>query len=185
MALKQPLPVSFWGAIYLCLVAIFAPGKFNKLDEEDRASLETRPNATARYRIDYVRRALFYSLALVLASGLVGVVLGNIACRCIGKSDVWVTTLQVVGAGLVLWATLAIPRVGNSDIRKRHPYRARQPVDLPITILPGNNHTRDVRSVDLMQLMRNAGDDHKRTLYGGGARLTNVLTLVPSREAES
>jgi hypothetical protein len=62
----------------------------------------------ARYRIDHVRRALFYSLALVLASGLVGVVLGNVACHCIGKSDVWVTTLQVVGAGLVLWATLAV-----------------------------------------------------------------------------
>ena len=108
MALKQPQPVSFWGAIYLCLVAIFALGKFNKLDEEDRASLETRPNVTARYRIDHVRRALFYSLALVLASGLVGVVLGNVACHCIGKSDVWVTTLQVVGAGLVLWATLAV-----------------------------------------------------------------------------
>ena len=117
MALKQPRPVSFWRAIYLCVVAIFSPEKFEKWDQEDRADLETRPNATARYRIDWVRRALFYSLALVLASGLVGVVLGNIACRCIGKSDVWVTTLQVVGAGLVLWATLAVlagPRPSTS-----------------------------------------------------------------------
>jgi hypothetical protein len=117
MALKQPRPVSFWRAIYLCVVAIFSPEKFEKWDQEDRADLDTRPNATERYRIDRVRRALFYSLGLVLASGLIGIVLGSVACRCIGKSDSCVTTLQIIGAVIVLLAAItgvAGPRPSTS-----------------------------------------------------------------------
>jgi hypothetical protein len=91
------------------LVPCHRSDHLEQLDQrQDEEALRTAVMSLARYRIDWVRRALFYSLGLVLASGLVGVVLGYIACRCIGKSNVWVTALQVVGAALVLWATLAV-----------------------------------------------------------------------------
>jgi hypothetical protein len=108
MALKQPRPVPFWRAVHLCFLAIFSPRRFDKYEQPDLIDLETRPNATERYRVTKVQRAFLHSLGLVLASGVVGLVLGTIACHYIGKSDLGVATLQTVGAALVLWATLAV-----------------------------------------------------------------------------
>jgi len=107
MALKQPAPVSFFRAIYLCAIAIVAPSKFEKLDSADRASLESRPNDT-RKPADHLRQALFRSLFLVLLSGLVGLILSELTCRLFGPSKSWLAALQVLGAMILLWATLAV-----------------------------------------------------------------------------
>jgi len=108
MALKQPQPVSLWKAVYLCAMAIVSPARFEVFAEKDAADLDTRPDAAPRYRATVLRHAFLRSLVLVGASGLVGLIFGAVACRFVGKSDLWITTLQTIGALLLLWATLFV-----------------------------------------------------------------------------
>jgi hypothetical protein len=73
--------------------SIVSPAKFEKFVEEDLIDIETRPDAKPRYRASVVQRAFFRSFVLVLTSGIVGLVLGILACRFFGKSDVWIMGL--------------------------------------------------------------------------------------------
>ena len=108
MALKQPQPVSPWKAVYLCALAIVSPARFEVFAEKDVADLETRPNAAPLYRATVLQHPFLHSLFLVVASGLVGLILGAVTCRFVGKSDLWITALQTIGALLLLWATLFV-----------------------------------------------------------------------------
>jgi hypothetical protein len=108
MALKEPRPVGLRKAIYLCGLAIIAPSRFDALEREDSLALKAQPDANPSYRVLFVRRALLSSLLLVMAAGATGFLLGVLAGQYIGQSSPSVATLQVVGATILLWATLAV-----------------------------------------------------------------------------
>ncbi len=108
MALKQPSPIGFFQAVYLCVLALMAPKHFDKIEKQDSLTLETGPNATSPTRIAKVRSALIGSLYLVVASSLVGIVVGYLAHKLFGRSDKAIAILQIVGAGTLLWATIAV-----------------------------------------------------------------------------
>jgi len=107
MALKKPTPVSPFRAIYLCAIAILLPSKFDALERENSKGLETAPNDD-RYRVQHIRQGLFESLIWVIASGAIGYVFGILLCRVVGRYDFLIAAFQVVGAMLLLWATLAV-----------------------------------------------------------------------------
>jgi len=108
MALKQPIPVSFPRACYLCAVALVAPVRFSEIEKADSELLEKAPNADAQYRISKVRNAFLASLGIVIGSALIGSLLGWGAYRLFGRCAEANGVLQVVGAGILLWATLAV-----------------------------------------------------------------------------
>ena len=70
------------------------PSKFDALEREDSKKLETAPNDDS-HPVQHVRQGLFESLIWVIASGTIGYVFGIVLCK-------------VVGAMLLLWATLAV-----------------------------------------------------------------------------
>ena len=109
MGIKQPNKVSIARAIYLCAVAIVAPARFAELERADTAILETKPNAPQIERVLIVRRALGYSLLLVLFSGAAGVLVARVSEVAVGPACTsTIAYLQMVGAMLLLWATLAV-----------------------------------------------------------------------------
>jgi hypothetical protein len=106
---KLPNPVSLATAIWLCLLAVFAPDRFKKWEEADTAVLEKKPNAPDIGRVHIVRRALLGSLGLVLLSSLIGYVVGwSLTAAGIFACKGTVSSLQVLGAAILLWATLAV-----------------------------------------------------------------------------
>ena len=108
MALKEPTRISFVQAIFLCGLAVFSPSRFDAIESADSPLLDKQPNAMPERRVDLVRRALFQSLILVIGSAIVGLVLSVPACRYLGRSDLWISILQIAGAMIFLWATLAV-----------------------------------------------------------------------------
>lgn len=107
MALKQPTPVSFFGAIRLCILAFFSPASFDAIEREDMKALETQPDAVEPYRINAVRRALGGALLWGSSAALVGLATGWLAARFFGGSGTAITAFAVGGAAILLWATLA------------------------------------------------------------------------------
>ncbi|MCT7377396.1 hypothetical protein [Chelativorans salis] len=107
MALKQPTPVSLFKAVKLCFLALFSPGLFDAIEQEDMKALETQPDALEPYRINAVRKALGGAFLWGATAALVGLVTGWLAARLVGPSDTVVTVFAVTGAAILLWATLA------------------------------------------------------------------------------
>lgn len=110
MADTRPTPLSFVTATRLCILLLFAPGKFKEAERVDQA---TRNNYTDRveppHRADTVRKAFFSSLALVLAFSTLGFLLGQLmylAGRC--ATPATITYAQAIGAALLLWGTLFV-----------------------------------------------------------------------------
>ena len=83
------------------------PSKFDALEREDSKKLETAPNDDS-HPVQHVRQGLFESLIWVIASGTIGYVFGIVLCKVVGRHDFMITAFQVVGAMLLLWATLAV-----------------------------------------------------------------------------
>lgn len=107
MALKQPTPVSFFRVLQLCWYAIFRPAKFDELEREDLEFINTAPNLEFGRRIDPVRRAFFGSLFAVLSAGVTGGLLGYAGRRLLGPSGMIVAVSAILGATILLWASLA------------------------------------------------------------------------------
>lgn len=108
MALKQPTPVSFFEAIWLCCVAIASPASFDAFEREDMKALQSQPDAVERYRIDAVRKALGEALIWGSSAALTGFAIGWSAVRIFGPSGAGVMAFAVAGAAVLLWATFAI-----------------------------------------------------------------------------
>ena len=110
MTYARPTPVTFFRAVKLCLLLLFAPKKFLEHQVADNALLkEQDKDATLEPGALVVRRALFEAALLVAASGVVGylggVMLGSLSSCANPKVVMW---LQIVSACLLLWGTLFI-----------------------------------------------------------------------------
>jgi hypothetical protein len=94
--------VSFFRAVYLCLLGVFAPDRLHRLDVEWCGGGPGQPN-----RSIVVWRAFWLSLLLMCSAIAAGLVVGEawIALRgCTSsRAPLW---LGACGAGLLLWATL-------------------------------------------------------------------------------
>ncbi|RWM94040.1 MAG: hypothetical protein EOR86_17795 [Mesorhizobium sp.] len=124
MALKQPTPVSFFRAIFLCFLAILSPTSFNAIEEQDNTALEKQPDVVERYRISAVRRGLGGAFTWGASAAVVGFFLGWLAVRIFGQSDTAVSAFAAAGAAILLWATLAakgweIATWGNATLTER------------------------------------------------------------------
>ena len=109
MSRKYPTRVSFARGIYLCVLAICRPAKFEQLENVDNAVLNASPKAPHIQNVLQIRSALLNSLLLVLVAAAVGLLLGCVLrCVCGPASPNTVAILQVFGALILSWATLAV-----------------------------------------------------------------------------
>ncbi len=110
MADTRPTPISFFRAIRLCIILLFAP---KKLIEEQRQDEINRNNYTAQLEREHsayiVRRAFLYSFLLVILSGAIGYGVGLILSLWLGCTTTrLISWLQIAGASLLLWGTLFV-----------------------------------------------------------------------------
>lgn len=109
MGAKIPNKVTMCRAIQLCCMAIFAPKRFAEAEASDNAVLNAAQNAPPEASVLKIRRALLNSLLLVLLAGAVGWVFGAVFTRWVGSAcSSTISLLQMVGALILLWATLAV-----------------------------------------------------------------------------
>jgi hypothetical protein len=108
MALKQPTPYSFAQKVRLSWLAVVSPASFDAIEQGDLKAMDARPNAEVRYRVDRVRSALLGSLALGASAAIVGATAGRCAGKLLGPWQTAVTTIAVLGAAILLWATIAV-----------------------------------------------------------------------------
>jgi hypothetical protein len=107
MGPKQATPASFWRKIYLCLLLVFRPSKFTEEERTDIARLEAQPSITPE-RGAMLRQALFEALIWMVASASLGFLLGFFFGCYFGRSEFITSALQLIGAAILLWATLAV-----------------------------------------------------------------------------
>lgn len=111
MANVRSTKVGFCRAVYLCLLALLLPGKLIKAQEADETGRKGFPQSGAprEHSAYLVRRALWSSLVLMLASAAVGYVLGQLIGILFGPVPrAVIMILQVSGAMVLLWATLFV-----------------------------------------------------------------------------
>lgn len=100
----MPLPLAIWA----CLLAILSPTRFLRFQEATTKRLGV-PAASDVNSVFVVRRAFWFALLLVLASGAFGGVVGFVLGPSVGPaSPRQITWLQVIGASLLLWGTLFV-----------------------------------------------------------------------------
>ncbi len=103
--------ISFLHAVRLCFFAAFTPDRMvEEQAADDRRRKEfPQPPPESRPNVFIVRRAIWSSLFLVIASTLVGYFLGVAGSCFFGRiSPDTVTVMQVTGAMVLLWGTLFI-----------------------------------------------------------------------------
>jgi hypothetical protein len=110
MADTRPTPVSFFGAIRLCILLLFAPKRLIEAQNQDaKARNNYSTNVEREHSAYIVRRALLYSLLFVLLSGVIGygagLTLGSLIGCATSKLISW---LQIGGACFLLWGTLFV-----------------------------------------------------------------------------
>lgn len=110
MADTRPTPISFGRAVWLCLLLLLSPGQFARAEQEDNAARENFTGDSSGGVPSYmvVRRAFFVSLALVVASGVFGYLVGTIATSVIRATSQGIAWLQIIGACVLLWGTLFV-----------------------------------------------------------------------------
>ncbi len=96
-------PETFWRPVKHCVCLLFKPETFNEQNQDENKGEERDLPAIV------VRRAFICSFLLVLVSGAVGYILGVFLGRCfIYSSPAWIESLQIIGAGTLLWGTLFV-----------------------------------------------------------------------------
>ncbi|RWD35574.1 hypothetical protein [Mesorhizobium sp.] len=108
MAIKQPKPISLSRAVYICLVAAFAPEKFNRLEKEFDADLGSRADAPAAERIEVVRRGYRTAGTWMLGALVCGILIGLLLRSIFGPVTIGSAIVAVSGTVILLWTTLAL-----------------------------------------------------------------------------
>ncbi|PPC93176.1 MAG: hypothetical protein CTY33_09230 [Methylotenera sp.] len=95
-------------AIWACLLAIFSPKHFLSFQERQTKLLGITA-ASDNCSALVIRRAFWLSLLLVILSGIFGGASGLLAGQVFGPaSPRLISTLQVIGACILLWGTLFV-----------------------------------------------------------------------------
>jgi len=110
MANTTPTKLSFIQSVRLLALLVFRPNAFIEEERKDNERRNALPNdAFKEPRALMLRRALFSSLMLVLASGILGCLIGFLMVQIYPIPPSLVTTvMQALGALLLLWATLFV-----------------------------------------------------------------------------
>ena len=109
MANTRPTPVGVTRAVWLCLLLLLAPRRFDQIEEPDNVARVGSSNSSqSEPPSSVVRRAFFASFLLVVTSGvlgyLIGLGIGSTVCAT-SRSIAW---LQIIGACILLWGTLFV-----------------------------------------------------------------------------
>lgn len=110
MADTRPTPVSFFGAVRLCILLLFAPKKLIELQNRDAKDRNNYTEHVEREHCAYiVRRAFLYSLLFVMLSGAIGYGTGLVVSSWFGCATAkFISWLQIAGACFLLWGTLFV-----------------------------------------------------------------------------
>ncbi len=112
MADTRPTPVSFFGAIRLCVLLLFTPKRFIEVQNQDteaRNNYSTAVSVEREHSAYIIRRAFIYSLLLVVLSGGIGYGAGLALGEMIGcTTSKFISWLQIAGACFLLWGTLFV-----------------------------------------------------------------------------
>jgi hypothetical protein len=109
MANTRPTKISFLSAVRLCFLAVFVPQHFLAEENADNEKLKAIPPSEPEERVHKLRRALLRAFQLVSLSGAIGIAIGQLTYRTCGPaSSNTIASLQVVGALILLWGTLAV-----------------------------------------------------------------------------
>lgn len=110
MADTRPTKVTFCRAVHLCALLLFAPKRFLAEEDADNKLRSERTDQQQRERSALiVRRAFGTSLGLVVASALLGGVVGLSVGTVVGcANSTAILGLQISGAMTLLWGTLFI-----------------------------------------------------------------------------
>lgn len=110
MADTRPTPVSFFGAVRLCVLLLARQEDFKRVEREDQTARNNyKDRIEPPHRADTVRSAFFKSLLLVLGFSALGFAAGrlmHVLGRCATPESI--TGAQVLGAALLLWGTLFV-----------------------------------------------------------------------------
>lgn len=95
-------------AVYLCFLTLVAPSKFTELEGTDDETLRKSPSFPEGNAFK-IRRAIFSALLLVIGAGALGALIAKILELSYGPASRGaIVGLQVAGASILLWATLAV-----------------------------------------------------------------------------
>lgn len=95
-------------AIWACLLAIFSPKHFLSFQDRQTKLLGITA-ASDNSSVLVIRRAFWLSLVLVILSSIVGGASGLVAGQIFGPASLRVvSTMQVIGACVLLWGTLFV-----------------------------------------------------------------------------
>jgi hypothetical protein len=111
MADTRLTKVNLVRATYLCLLAIFRPGKLVKEEQNDNEERKnfSQPPPPPEQRAFVVCRAFWCSLLLMIASVAIGYILGEVIDKLLGSvPKTVIRSLQITGAMLLLWGTLFV-----------------------------------------------------------------------------
>jgi hypothetical protein len=111
MADTRLTKVGFVRATYLCLLAIFQPEKLVKEENKDNKEQKNfpQPPPPSERRAFVIRQAFWSSLLLIIASGAFGYIVGHVIDKWLGfVPKIVITSLQIIGAMLLLWGTLFV-----------------------------------------------------------------------------
>jgi len=109
MANTRPTKISFLRATGICLLAVFSPQRFIAAENADNEQLNAIPPCEPEKGVFKLRRALLRAFQLVAVSGAIGIGVGQFAYRICGPaSNNVISFLQITGALILLWGTLAV-----------------------------------------------------------------------------
>jgi hypothetical protein len=108
MDYDRPTPVSFFKAVQLFVILLFAPERFLALQKQDNELRNAQSKGEREPSAFVVRRAFFKAALLVTLSGAIGYLAGLTMGTYTCGSPKYVMWLQIVGACLLLWGTLFV-----------------------------------------------------------------------------
>lgn len=96
--------MGFFQKVYFCLLAVSSPKKFS-----EKAKVFDEHKSDEQESIYVVKKAFWVSLFIVIASGVIGYIIGYLWNLVMGCVTTWIITLiQIFGALFLLWGTLYV-----------------------------------------------------------------------------
>ncbi|MGX7873224.1 hypothetical protein ACVDG5_010905 [Mesorhizobium sp. ORM6] len=108
MASTTPTAASPWRIVKLSWLAIFAPARFEELEQQDNVIRNSDKVPSKPAGIWSVRRAFGYSFAWGVSAAFVGAIFGSATRYFFQPGTFALATAASLGTAILLWATLAL-----------------------------------------------------------------------------